>query len=317
MFGKWSINPVQTYRNMHAPGFWDKVMPSKISESQRPAWMTYDDAWVAEVRRGLKACAVFLYMPLYWLAYGQMTNNLTSQVATMELHGAPNDIVQNLNPISIIVFIPLLDFIVYPALRKAHINFTPIKRMTVGFGLAATSMIAATVTQWYIYHLSVCGTHASGTLPGTEDETCPPAPINVWVQALPYFLIGFSEIFTNVTSLEYAFTKAPTNMRSLVMSINLLQNAFSSAIAQGLVSLSADPLLVWNYGVVCVLAALGGIGFWFNFRHLDKEEDKLNMLATSAYKGRKGSIAAVEGPGMAGIGSGDIPGGHERLQEKV
>jgi proton-dependent oligopeptide transporter, POT family len=217
----------------------------------------------------------------------------------MELNGVPNDIINNLNPISIIIMIPLLDFIIYPFLRKHHINFTPIKRMTTGFALASMSMIAATVTQYYIYKLSVCGTHAGGTLPGTEDEPCPAAPINVWVQTLPYVLIGFSEIFTNVTSLEYAFTKAPKNMRSLVMSINLLQNAFSSAIAQGLVALSADPLLVWNYGVVAVLAALGGIAFWFHFRHLDAEEDKLNMLAESAYSGRKGSVAAVEGPGMA------------------
>jgi proton-dependent oligopeptide transporter, POT family len=189
--------------------------------------------------------------------------------------------------------IPILDFFIYPTLRKYKINFTPIKRMTVGFAMAALSMVASTVTQWYIYQRSVCGTHASGDLPGT-DETCPTVDISVWVQTLPYVLVGLSELFTNVTSLEYAFTKAPANMRSLVMSINLLQNAFSSAIAQALVALSADPLLVWNYGVVAVLAAIGGVAFWFSFHHLDKEEDKLNMLAESAYKGRKSSVVAPE-----------------------
>ena len=70
--GKWSINPVQTYKNMSAPGFWERVKPSQIPTAQRPEWMTFDDAWVEEVRRGLKACAVFLYLPLYWLAYGQV-----------------------------------------------------------------------------------------------------------------------------------------------------------------------------------------------------------------------------------------------------
>lgn len=79
--GKWSINPYTTYKRMSAPGFWDRVKPSNISPAERPEWMTFDDAWVDEVRRGLKACAVFLYLPLYWLAYGQMTGNLTSQAA--------------------------------------------------------------------------------------------------------------------------------------------------------------------------------------------------------------------------------------------
>jgi len=210
----------------------------------------------------------------------------------MELNGVPNDIIQNLNPISIIIFIPFMDFVVYPALRKARINFTPIKRIALGFALASMAMIAACVIQLYIYRLSPCGHHAS-------DPDCEgPAPINVWVQTLPYVLIGFSEIMASITSLEYAFTKAPYNMRSFVMSINLLMNAFSSAIAQGLVALSADPLLVWNYGVVAVLAAIGGICFWFNFRQLDADEDKLNMLQVSAYQGKRGSIS---GPGITEV----------------
>merc|ERR1711939_558222 len=127
-------------------------------------------------------------MGLYWLAYGQMTGNLTSQAAVMELNGVPNDIIQNLNPISIVIFIPLMDFFIYPALRKA-----PIKRIALGFGLASLAMVAACVTQVYIYRLSPCGTHAS-------DPDCPgPAPINVWVQTVPYVLIGFSEIMASIT----------------------------------------------------------------------------------------------------------------------
>lgn len=82
------------------------------------------------------------------------------------------------------------------------------------------------------------------------------------------------------------------------MSINLLMNAFSSAISQAFVSLSADPLLVWNYAVVTILATIGGILFWLNFRHLDKEEDRLNMLEQSAYQGKRGGSvsepAAIE-----------------------
>src|ERR1700742_4674722 len=203
----------------------------------------------------------------------------------MELNGVPNDIIQNLNPISIMIFIPFMDFIVYPSLRRARINFTPIKRIALGFALASLAMVAACVTQVYIYRLSPCGNHAS------DPDCSGPAPINVWVQTLPYVLIGFSEIFASITSLEYAFTKAPYNMRSFVMSINLLMNAFSSAIAKARAALSADPLLVWNYGVVAVLSAIGGVAFWFNFKKLDGEEDRLNMLSASSYVGKRGSIA--------------------------
>ncbi|KAF2102607.1 MFS peptide transporter [Rhizodiscina lignyota] len=288
MKGKWSFN----FSKMKREFSWDTVRPSKITLSERPPWMTYDDAWVDEVRRGLKACKVFLFLPLYWLAYGQMTANLTSQAATMNLHGAPNDIIQNLNPISIVIMIPIFDFFIYPALRKAHIRFTPIKRMACGFFCASLAMVAATVTQHYIYKLSPCGYEAATCR--DEDDNVLFADINVWVQAVPYILIGISEIFTSITGLEYAFSKAPTNMRSLVMAVNLVMNAFSSAIAQALVVLANDPLLVWNYGVVAVIAFVGGVLFWLCFAKLDSDEDKWNMIQESSYRGRKGSVTVVD-----------------------
>jgi proton-dependent oligopeptide transporter, POT family len=44
---------------------WDVAKPSKIQN--KPEWMTFDDAWVDQVRRGLKACYVFAFLPIYWL----------------------------------------------------------------------------------------------------------------------------------------------------------------------------------------------------------------------------------------------------------
>jgi len=56
--------------------------------------------------------------------------------------------------------------------------------------------------------------------------------------------------------------------------------AVSSALAEAFVSLAEDPLLVWNYGVFAVVAFIGGTLFWFQYRDLDKDEDRLNMLPT-------------------------------------
>jgi POT family proton-dependent oligopeptide transporter len=258
---------------------WDVARPSNTPLDQRPVWMTYDDAWVDEVRRGLKACKVFLFLPIFHLAYNQMTGNLVSQAATMQLNGVPNDVIQNLNPISIVIMIPIMDHVIYPGLRRVGFNFTPIKRMTVGFFFGAAAMAAAAVMQQYIYWMSPCGYFATGS-------DCAGAPINVWAQCVPYIFIGLSEIFTNVTSLEYAYSKAPENMKSLVMSINLFMSAFASAVGQAWVPLSTDPLLVWNYVSIAIIALFGGVGIWLCFHNLDKEEDKWNSIAKSAYRGK-------------------------------
>lgn len=269
--GRWSINPVRTARNMKDGTFWDKVKPSNIPASQRPAWMTFDDEWVDEVARGFAACSVFCWYPLYWLAYNQIYNNLTSQAAVMKLNGLPNDVITNLNPFALIILIPIFDKFIYPALRKVGINFSPIKKITGGFFAGSAAMIWACVVQTYIYRNNACGKYVS-------NEECEPSSINVWAQTGSYVLVSISEILASITSLEYAFTKAPRNMRSLVMAFNLFMLAISAAIGEAFVSLSADPLLEWNYGVMAVISFLGGVFFWLTYRDLDKQEDKLNML---------------------------------------
>ncbi|KAF8860317.1 PTR2-domain-containing protein [Acephala macrosclerotiorum] len=274
--GCWSINPVTTWKNLNSGTFWEKVKPSAIDPANRPRWMTFDDQWVDEVGRGFAACSVFLWMPLYWLTYNQLNNNLTSQAAVMELNGLPNDVLSNLDPFALIILIPICDLFIYPFLRKNKIHFTPIKKIAAGFFTGAAAMVWAAVIQAYIYKKSVCGNYASLSLP--NGDPCPTVNINVWAQTGAYVLIAISEIFASITTLEYAFSKAPKNMRSLVMAVNLFMSAISAALGEAFVTLSADPLLVWNYGVMGVLAFIGGVCFWFQYRNLDREEDHLNML---------------------------------------
>jgi len=280
---------------------WERAKPSKIAPADRPGWMTFDDVWVDEVRRGFKACSVFLWYPLYWLTYNQMTANMTSQAADMALHGVPNDIVNNLDPFALIILIPICDLFIYPAIRRAGFDFSPIKKITGGFFMGSLAMIWACIIQVYIYRQSPCGNQAATC----EDKDGNPITvhINVWAQTGAYILIAISEILASITGLEYAFTKAPKNMRSLVMSAFLFMSAIASAIGEAFVSLSADPLLVWNYGAMAVISFCAGIGFWLQYRHLDRREDVLNAIGEgNLHAGAKDEehLSIVPDPSKAG-----------------
>jgi POT family proton-dependent oligopeptide transporter len=211
------------------------------------------------------------------LTYNQINNNLTAQAGTMTLNGVPNDVISNLDPIFLIVGIPICDQLIYPALRRAGINFTAIRKITMGFYTGAAAMIWAAVLQYYIYKTNPCGKYAATCL-ADDKKTALVSPLIVWIQTGSYILIALSEIFASITGLEYAFTKAPKNMRSVVMSIFLFMSAIASAIGQAFVPISNDPLLVWNYGTMAVLAFIGGTLFWITNRHLDAQEDELNEL---------------------------------------
>jgi proton-dependent oligopeptide transporter, POT family len=66
--GRWTWNPVTTFRNMRADDFYESAKPSRVAAAnggEKPRWMTFDDQWVDEVRRGFKACVVFTWFPIY------------------------------------------------------------------------------------------------------------------------------------------------------------------------------------------------------------------------------------------------------------
>ncbi|KAF5096740.1 hypothetical protein D0Z03_001556 [Geotrichum reessii] len=253
----------------------DVAKPSVRRELQLSE-VGWSDLFVDEVKRALMACKVFIAYPIYWVVYGQMINNFVSQAGTMNTHGIPNDIMQNIDPIAVIIFIPIMERLVYPALKKVGIQFKPITRIFFGFIFASIAMAYAAIVQHIIYSAGPCY-DSPLNCPASQDGTIP-NNVHVAVQTPAYFFVALSEIFASVTGLEYAYTKAPANMKSFIMSIFLLTNAGGSALGIAVSSTAVDPKLTWMYTGLCVATFIAGIIFWFCFRSYNKVEEELNAL---------------------------------------
>lgn len=139
----------------------------------------------------------------------------------MQLHGIPNDIMQNIDPLTIILFIPICDRLLYPFLRKRGIAFKPITRIFFGFIFGAGAMAYAAGVQKLIYDSGPCYSAPLACDAGLQpDGTYAPNNVHVAVQTPAYLLIGLSEIFASITGLEYAFTvreqRASAGMRPIL-----------------------------------------------------------------------------------------------------
>jgi len=293
----WHLNPFKTIKAIRAPDFWAPAKPSSYEEGKVPQKITWDDEFVGEVGRTLNACTVFLFFPFYWLCYSQIDGNLSTVAAGMTLHGTPNDLIQNLNPISIIILIPIFEYGIYPTLRRLGINFSPIKRIYAGFIVAGLAMVYAAVLQHYLYITSPCHDGAPSECE-TPDGLPNPSPINVWVVAGPYILVGISEIFASITSLEYAFTKAPQRMKGVVMAFSQSQTAVSSALNFALTAVNVEPKFQWLFASFAITSWVTGTIFFTVFRRLDKREAHLNAIGKGD---RKGFIDEISWDGLAKI----------------
>ncbi|KAK1955880.1 POT family protein [Colletotrichum sublineola] len=263
------------------------MIASRNLDAAKPSWraangkekpVPWNDHFVDELKRALRACKVFLFYPIFWVCYGQFSTNFITQAGQMEGHGMPNDFMQNFDPVSILIFTPILEKVIYPLLRKFGIELKPIMRITIGFWLAALCLAYAAIVQHLIYSAGPCFESPGNCPEGMSGGASLPNRVHIAVQTPAYIFIGLSEIFISVTGLEYAYTKAPPNMKSFVQSIYLFTNAFGSAISEALVSVAVDPKFLWLYTGVSCSAFVVGIIFYFTFRHYDNDEDKMYEL---------------------------------------
>lgn len=257
----------------------EKAKHSQQEHGRGRRSINWDDKFIDELKTALVACKVFLFFPIYWVTYSQMMNNFVSQAGQMQLHGLPNDILPNIDPITIILLIPVMDRLIYPFIRtRLHFAFTPITRITLGFLIAALAMLYAGGLQYFIYSAPPCYSHPlkcdAGKI-GASEGRYNPNEVHVAWQAPAYILVALSEILASITGLELAYAKAPENMKSFIMSLFLLTSAGGSALGILIAPLARDPYLQWLYFGLALLAAGAGYIFHRMFKDVDDGAKKI------------------------------------------
>ncbi|XP_067116096.1 solute carrier family 15 member 1b [Osmerus mordax] len=157
---------------------------------KREHWMDwanekYDKLLIAQVKILLKVLFLYIPLPMFWALFDQQGSRWTLQATTMDGNfGAliiQPDQMQTVNPILILVLVPVVDSLLYPLIAKCKLNFTPLKRMTVGMLLAALAFVAAALVQLQI------------------DETLPKFPTGVAGQ-IKFLNLDTSEVILNINT---------------------------------------------------------------------------------------------------------------------
>ncbi|KAL4901070.1 hypothetical protein BDW74DRAFT_160693 [Aspergillus multicolor] len=259
-------------------GFWDAAKPSVIAAKGLNISTRWNDQFVEDVRRTFQATGIFCFFPIQFINDNGLGSAASYTSTMLKTDGVPNDLISNFNPLSIIVFAPILNYGLYPLLRRYKIHYGPVARMTTGLLLSSVAGVGYTVLNYYAYKLGPCGKWGSSDTCVDENGNAMVAPITIWWIALPYAIGGISELFINVPAYGIAYSRAPKNMRSLVSAINLLNTALAYAIGLACSAVIRDPYLTWDLGGPSIAGfILTGIFYWM-FRHIDKEEFTLTEM---------------------------------------
>ena len=120
--------------------------------------------------------------------------------------------------IIILILVPLLDRWIYPWVNgpTGCCKFGMLKKIGAGYFILAVAMVVAGLVEIW--------RKATPTL--DETSTCDDAvyisDLNVLWQIPQYLLVGVSEVFASITSLEFFSGQAPESMKSIVYALNLV-----------------------------------------------------------------------------------------------
>jgi POT family proton-dependent oligopeptide transporter len=186
-----------------------------------------------------------------------MDSGLVAQAGSMQTHGLPIDIMYNLNPISVMILLPLFQGWVYPLLARRKINFPPQHRIGVGLLCAALAIGYTAGIQHLIYTSGPCSSRPLKCLPGDI-----PNNVSVGIQhRLTYF--SLEEILVIVAGIEIAYTRAPESIKSIVQAVFLLSSALGAIIGISVSFATYNPNMVIVYSSITRLLALVTIAFEF------------------------------------------------------
>ncbi|NXQ63977.1 S15A1 protein, partial [Anthoscopus minutus] len=110
----------------------------------------YDKQLIAQTKMVLRVLFLYIPLPMFWAVFDQQGSRWTLQATAMNgdfgFQVQP-DQMQIVNPILIVIMVPVVDSLLYPLIKKCKLNFTPLKKMTVGMFLGSMAFVAAALVQ--------------------------------------------------------------------------------------------------------------------------------------------------------------------------
>ncbi len=201
-------------------------------------------------KENLKAIANLLilvpFAAMFWALYNQNFSSWVLQADKMDRHlfgyeWLPAQI-QAVNPVFVLVMLPLFASVVYPALGKVF-TLTPLRKFGMGLFAVIVAFLIVGVIQIRI----------------DAGQT----PHILW-QILAFVVLTAGEVMLSVTHIEFSYTQAPKKMKSLVMCLylasiglgNLITAWVNLFISTGLLNLAGANYFFFFVIVMLITACL-------------------------------------------------------------
>lgn len=163
-----------------------------------------------------KLCIIYVFVAMFWALFDQMDSAWVLQAEKMNRHWLGHEWLSSqivsVNPLMIMLLIPVFSYVIYPAINKVF-PLTPLRKISLGLFVAASPFIVSALIETRI---------TAGAKPSIG-----------WM-IFAYLLLTSAEVMVSITCLEFSYTQAPKKMKSLIMAVFFLSitlgNVFTALV---------------------------------------------------------------------------------------
>lgn len=164
----------------------------------------------------LNLSILYIFISIFWSLFDQTGSSWVLQAEKMDktvnLGFIQFDLlaeqIQAINPLLIMIFIPLFTFVLYPLVNR-FFPLTALRKISIGLLLAGFSFAILAIVETSI-------------MAGAK-------PSIVW-QFWAYVILTSAEVMVSITGLEFSYTQSPNSMKSFVMGLWLLSVSLGNGI---------------------------------------------------------------------------------------
>lgn len=163
----------------------------------------------------LRLIVIYCFVAMFWSLFDQTGSAWVLQAEKMDKNFMGiewlSSQIQAINPIMIMVFIPIFSYWIYPTINR-FFKLTPLRKIGIGFFVTVPAFL---IPAWIEMRI------AAGELP------------NIFWQILAYLCITAAEVFVSITALEFSYTQSPKSMKSWIMGLYLASVALGNFFTAG------------------------------------------------------------------------------------
>jgi POT family proton-dependent oligopeptide transporter len=205
------------------------------------------------IRAALNLTPLYMiFVPVFWAIFDQTGSAWVLQAEQMDPYLGEHVVlpsqVQAINPLLILIGIPLFTYVVYPMGDKIW-KLTPLRKVGIGFVFTAAAFALSAIIEtkitaqsaqviqsmWASLDAEAIAAHPMPTkmteaVRIVKELGWSPADIAPYLTEMPhiswqviaYIILTAGEILVSIVCLEFAYTQSPRKMKSFIMGIYML-----------------------------------------------------------------------------------------------